>query len=299
MKARKVAGLALACAMALGAAQPASAGLKIDLVYIDKPPPFYVAGGGHLREIMQVAAENWERALKTGNGNWKLKIEFGWDALRDPTFFAQESMISESGNPSRITHSCIIFNTALGFPKDIAGFFADPTPRDNSEYVDYTAYSINTDAGWLNAGRIFSEPTGDAINRVDLLQVAMHEIGHALGLDYDYTGFNIQLPGTTGPLKVTPLRPYAGIDIFVNQGPHISGKSLMSPNAEPGERRLISAIDALLIAQLSLFKGPDLSEPSLDTNGHGPGNGLGIPTVTVASSSTCSGNVPAKNTGPW
>ena len=46
MKARKIAGLALACAVALGVAQPASAGLKIDLVYIDKPPPFYVAGGG-------------------------------------------------------------------------------------------------------------------------------------------------------------------------------------------------------------------------------------------------------------
>jgi len=295
MKACKIAGLALACAVALGVAQPASAGLKIDLVYIDKPPPFYVAGGGELREIMQVAAENWERALKTGNGNWKLKIEFGWDALRDPTFFAQEHLVGEGGNPSRMTHSCIIFNTALGFPKDIAGFFADPTPRDNSEFLDYTSYSISTDAGWLNAGRIFSEPTGDAINRIDLLQLAMHEIGHALGLDYDYSGFNVQLPGTTGPLKVTPLRPYAGIDIFVNQGPHISGKSLMSPNAEPGERRLISAIDALLIAQLSLFNRPDLSEPPLDTNGHG----LSIPTVTVASSSTCSGNVPATNSGPW
>src|SRR5678810_1418241 len=101
MKARKIAGLALACAVALGVAQPVSAGLKIDLVYIDKPPPFYVAGGGQLREIMQVAAENWERALKTGNGNWKLKIEFGWDALRDPTFFAQEHLVGE-GHPSRI-----------------------------------------------------------------------------------------------------------------------------------------------------------------------------------------------------
>ena len=146
MKACKIAGLALACAVALGVAQPASAGLKIDLVYIDKPPPFYVAGGGELREIMQVAAENWERALKTGNGNWKLKIEFGWDALRDPTFFAQEHLVGEGGNPSRMTHSCIIFNTALGFTKDIAGFFADPTPRDNSEFLDYTSYSISTDA---------------------------------------------------------------------------------------------------------------------------------------------------------
>jgi len=221
--------------MAIGAAQPAFAGLKINLVYIDNPPLFYVAGGGQLREIMQVAAENWERVFKSGNGNWKLTIDVGWDALRDPTFFAQEHVISEGGNPSRITHSCIIFNSALAFPKDIAGFFADHDARNNSEFLDYASYSINTDYGWLNAGRIFSEPMGDAIDRRDLLKVAMHEIGHALGLDYDFSRFKTQLPGTTGPLRGTPPRAFAGIDIFVSQGPHISENVLMVPLRSPAK----------------------------------------------------------------
>jgi len=108
---------------------------------------------------------------------------------------------------------------------------------------------------------------GDAIDRIDLLQVAMHEIGHALGLDYDFSRFKTQLPGTTGPLRVTPPRAFAGIDIFVSQGPHISENALMVPSAKPGERRLISGIDALLMGQFDLFNRPDLSEQSLEENG--------------------------------
>ena len=244
---------------------------------------------------MQVAAENWERVFKSGNGNWKLTIEFGWAALRDPNFFAQELMVSEGGNPSRITHSCIRFNTNLTLSRGILGFFADPTPRDNVEYLDYTAYTANVGDGWLNTGRIFSAPTGDARDRIDLLQVAMHEIGHALGLDEDYSGLSAQW-SVSGPIEVKPPRPFAGVILFVSQGPHLSGDwSLMVANANPGERRFISAADALLFAQLSTFNRPDLSEPSLDENGHGQG----IPATTVSSSSTCNDGSEAKNTGTW
>ena len=127
----RIAGIALACFIALGAAHPAFAGLKINLVYIDDPPqpkPALVVGGGQLREIMQVAAENWERVFKSGNGNWKLTIEFGWTALRDRSFFAQELLIEEAGNASRITHSCILFNNDPDLPGGTIGYFADPTP---------------------------------------------------------------------------------------------------------------------------------------------------------------------------
>jgi hypothetical protein len=50
-----------------------------------------------------------------------------------------------------------------------------------------------------------------------------------------------------------------------------------------GERQLISAADALLLAQVSSFHLPDLSEPPLDFNDDGQSN----PFRPVSSSSTC------------
>ena len=96
---RVVAGIALACAMAVAAPQPAFAGLKINLIFVDNAPPAspkIMIGGGQLQEIMQVAAENWERVFKSGNGNWKLTVEYGWAPLVS-NLFANERMISEGG----------------------------------------------------------------------------------------------------------------------------------------------------------------------------------------------------------
>ena len=128
---RVVSRIALACLVALGAAGPAFAGLKIELVFVDgAPPPTApdIAGGGNLQQIMQVAAESWEAVLKRGGGDWKLTIEYGWATLRDPSQFAREFMHDEGGRPSRITHSCIVFNNKPVPGPPFLGFFADPTP---------------------------------------------------------------------------------------------------------------------------------------------------------------------------
>src|SRR5262245_50409736 len=111
---RWVASFALGCLMSLGAASPAFAGLKISLVYIENPPqpgPPLVQGGGHIKEIMEVAAKNWERVFKQGGGNWKITIEYGWARLLDRNQFARGFMLEEGGNPVRITRGCILFNT--------------------------------------------------------------------------------------------------------------------------------------------------------------------------------------------
>jgi hypothetical protein len=121
-------------------------------------------------------------------------------------------MLKEGGNPSRITHGCILFNSAPDLvANDIDGYFADPTPRDNTEYLNYAAEAENTGNGFVNVGRHFVDATGYAIHRKDLLQIATHEIGHVLGLDSNYSGFKTNVPGGRGLMEIKPPLPAAGL----------------------------------------------------------------------------------------
>jgi hypothetical protein len=70
---------------------------------------------------------------------------------------------------------------------------------------------------------------------------------------------------------------------------------LMVQHAPTGERQLISAADALLLAQISSFSMPDLSEPPLDFNG----DGQSIPFRSVPSSSTCFVRPPNSDQDEW
>jgi len=246
------------------AARPAFAGLHIRPVFIGGTPPegSLIAGGGNLEEIFQVAAEAWENVFQQGGGKWIVTIEFGWDALGGQ--FANEKLLEQGGNLVRITRSLVRFNNKPPLSEGNLGWFADSSPRDNSEYLRFTSDRANVVGGQLNVGRVFSEATGDAADRIDLLTIATHEIGHALGLDYEYTGFAAQFRSGLF-LDITPPRPFAGLELIMNFGPHIDGfgsTPLMVPDPTPGWRQLISAVDALAIAQASSFDRPDLGDPT-------------------------------------
>jgi hypothetical protein len=126
----------------------------------------------------------------------------------------------------------------------------------------------------VNRARIFHQPTGDAIGRPDLLTIAMHEIGHALGLDDEYVGLRAKCPGAVCMVRITPPRPFSGFEVIAyNPGPHIipsmddegipvEGQPLMIPTSILGTRQLISGLDVLLVAEVSSFDRPNL-DPNL------------------------------------
>ena len=122
-----------------------------------------------------------------------------------------------------------------------------------------------------------------------------HEIGHALGLDGDYSGFKTQ-SGSTRKVKITAPRPFADTELMVDNGPHLEGFSspLMTHYPLESERQLISGVDVLLVAQLSSFDKPDLSDPAWDVDD----DDQRVPRHRTIKNFSCP-DVPQPNRGPW
>ncbi len=250
----------------LGGLAPAQAGLNIIAHAGDiEHPSEDIVGGGNLTAIFNQAVLNWELAYPDPDQEWTLDLTYHWGELGQD-LVAQFSLLTVDEDTGRILSGSIVFNN-LNSP--LISWFADPTPEIVMGNPAFTAGLVVSNQivvvggleTELNVGITFAAaPDSPAYGRSDMLTIAMHEIGHGLGLLYDPPHYE-----PPNPLLVTEAASpaYAGYEIYVDRGEHLAIPSLMADKTDPGFRVYPSANDILAMAVIAPYDNPVLNPQNI------------------------------------
>jgi hypothetical protein len=217
--------------------------------FVGGTAPENTAGQGNLIEIVNAAAHMWESFYSDPG---VLTLFYGWAAIDDA---GTHSLMEQGGEPNREISGAIFFDNSGS-----TLFYLDPTPNSNEEYRGLTEEYQDLGGGLLNVARIYKSPMGDATGRVDLLSVALHEIGHAMGMSVTNLAFLSQ--SAAGVINIDGELPFAGsmLPLAYNDSgviPHFDATELaygcLMGGINAGERRLPSELDIVANAQISVF----------------------------------------------
>ena len=267
---RLPAGLLLATVLLVGEAGRARAGLIINTNLLAGTAPT-TTGTGTLQSVFESAAQVWENIFSSNSFTHTLSLNYGWGVQSGSTL-AAHSLTGEGGTPHRETSGQIIFDndgSSLFFLDGSLDPF-NPTGSGNSEYtVGMTTSSQDFGGGTMNTSRRFSGATGAAASRSDLFSVALHEIGHALGMSSANNAYAAE-SWPDNDVDISGLFAFAGSALPTNNGAtpetgatsnsHLNiSNALLFPSIGTGLRRLPSEADILANAQISLFTNPILN----------------------------------------
>ena len=222
--------------------------------------PVKTVGGGNLVEAFNAAADIWEIAIRDDH---TVTIQFGWSPV--PIGSGIHNIRFQSGFPNRVTEAIVYFDN-----DGSTMWFLDPTPQEHSEYPTIVECYADLGEGRISSGQVLS--TGmESISALDLLTIAKHEIGHALGL----STWNYQwvMKNAEQGIHVTTPRPFVGSKIPVDTGGHLRlHGALMDRSLLPGQRKLISVVDVLAIAEMGEFIDLNMNSTEYGKGASFPGN---------------------------
>jgi hypothetical protein len=272
MDKKQASWLLLSIILAIALAAPVHA-ITINM-YFDSTSsanPSYDPDGSFLTSMMQSVKTYWQDIIET---NHTLNVYFYWqdlDIYSSGTLAAHQAT-AMNYSTGRETACTIRFDTASNGSNRI--WYFDSDPFDSSEfnmqqtlYSDLTAsnqssgYNGDTpallEAGYRGAA-LTSAPTA-AQTGADMFSVALHEVGHGLGLtgavasdelgDYDYDVNPNLVYGAE-----MAVNAYSTSDIY-----HVkTSNALMYPYTSKGYRTLPSATDVFTMAAASNWTAIDL-----------------------------------------
>jgi hypothetical protein len=210
--------------------------MKIETRLIGGDAPANAVGNGNLTDIVNVAAHMWESVFAD---SITITLNYGWGPIGSAGIHTAIDMNTQK---TREISGTILFDNS-----GAVQFYLDPSPSGSEEYTKSAAESQNFGGGMINVARIFSQPIGDAIGRVDLLSVVLHEMGHAMGLSLANSSFLSQ--SSTGFIKIGSNLPYAGTSAPMalnNSGiiPHFNVEQVLYGSLMAGlnsdERRILN-----------------------------------------------------------
>ncbi len=217
--------------------------------FVGGTPPTNSIGSGNITNVFNNACDIWESAIKDRH---VLVLHYGWTNSGSGTHILK----TQNGIPNRETEGFIYFNDSNNPNNE--SYWLDPTPLLNEEYDSYTEQSLNLGGGLMNTTRVIRGGPSDG-PQMDLLTVALHEIGHALGMSMANNTFIAET--IDKDVDVTAPRPFSGSVIPLqtnNYGvtshvAYVSDRILMSGSFAPGERVMPSTLDIVALAQLCGF----------------------------------------------